>query len=85
MAGCYQNIKHKCRDAEDGVPYTFFFELACINSSYMIQYIRKFLNNRRKTMIKENIKNYDLDELKIKLENLRRKDLQSRANFPLDI
>lgn len=36
-------------------------------------------------MIKENIKNYDLNELKIKLEDLRRKDLQGRADFSLDI
>lgn len=85
MAGCYQNIKHKCKGRQGRRPLHFFFELACINFSYMIQYIRKFLDNRRKIMIKENIKNYDLDELKIKLENLRRKDLQSRANFPLDI
>lgn len=36
-------------------------------------------------MLKENIKNYDLDELKIKLEELRRKEVQSRADFSLDI
>lgn len=36
-------------------------------------------------MLKENIKNYDLEDLKIKLEKLRRKEIQSRANFPLDI
>jgi len=32
-------------------------------------------------MLKENIKNYDLDDLKIKLEELRRKKIQSRTNF----
>lgn len=58
---------------------------ACINYSYMIQYIRIILNIRRKYMLKENIKNYDLDELKAKLEELRRKEVQGRANFPLDI
>lgn len=41
----------------------------------MIKYIRKFLKNRRKYMLKENIKNYDLDELKEKLESLRRKEI----------
>lgn len=51
----------------------------------MIQYIRIILNIRRKFMFKENIKNYDLDELKAKLETLRRKEIQSRANFSLDI
>ena len=51
----------------------------------MIQYIRIILNIRRKFMFKENIKNYDLDELKAKHEILRRKEIQSRANFSLDI
>lgn len=51
----------------------------------MVQYIRKILKNRRKNMLKENIKNYDLDELKIKMEELRRKKVQGRTNFPLDI
>lgn len=51
----------------------------------MIQYICIILNIRRKYMLKENIKNYDLDELKAKLEELRRKEVQGRANFPLDI
>ena len=41
----------------------------------MVQYIRKILRNRRKFMIKENIKNYDLDELKVKMEELRRKEI----------
>ena len=36
-------------------------------------------------MLKENIKNYDLEELKEKLESLRRKEIQSRANISLDI
>ena len=36
-------------------------------------------------MLKENIKNYDLEDLKIKLEELRRKEIQSRANISLDI
>ena len=36
-------------------------------------------------MLKENIKNYDLEELKTKLEELRRKEIQSRANISLDI
>lgn len=36
-------------------------------------------------MLKENIKNYDLEELKEKLEELRRKEIQSRANISLDI
>ena len=36
-------------------------------------------------MLKENIKNYDLDELKIKLETLRREEIQGRANIPMDI
>lgn len=36
-------------------------------------------------MLKENIKNYDLEELKTKLEELRRKEVQGRANFSLDI
>lgn len=51
----------------------------------MVQYMRKNLKNRRNFMIKENIKNYDLDELKIKLEELRRKEVQGRANISLDI
>lgn len=51
----------------------FFIWYACINLSYMIQYTRENLRNRRKYMLKENIKNYDLDELKIKMEELRRK------------
>ena len=41
----------------------------------MVQYIRKILRNRRKFMLKENIKNYDLDELKVKMEELRRKEI----------
>ena len=40
----------------------------------MVKYIRE-IKNRRKFMIKDNIKNYDLDELKIKLEDLRRKEI----------
>ena len=36
-------------------------------------------------MLKENIKNYDLDELKEKIEALRRKEIQSRTNLSLDI
>ncbi len=36
-------------------------------------------------MLKENIKNYDLDELKEKIEILRREEIQSRTNFPLDL
>ena len=36
-------------------------------------------------MLKENIKNYDLEELKQKLEELRREEVQSRANIPVDI
>lgn len=36
-------------------------------------------------MLKENIKNYDLDELKEKMETLRRKKIQSRTNLSLDI
>lgn len=40
----------------------------------MIKYIRE-IKNRRNFMIKDNIKNYDLDELKIKLEDLRRKEI----------
>ena len=36
-------------------------------------------------MLKENIKNYDLSELKQKLEDLRREEIQSRASFSLDI
>ena len=36
-------------------------------------------------MLKENIKNYDLEELKEKLEELRRKEIYGRANFFLDI
>lgn len=36
-------------------------------------------------MLKENIKNYDLEELKTKLEELRRKEIQSRTNISLDI
>lgn len=36
-------------------------------------------------MLKENIKNYDLDELKIKLEELRREEVQSRADISLVI
>ena len=36
-------------------------------------------------MLKENIKNYDLDELKIKLEEMRRKEVSSRTNFSMDI
>ena len=50
----------------------------------MIKYIRE-IKNRRNFMIKDNIKNYDLDELKIKLEDLRRKEIQSRANISLDL
>ena len=50
----------------------------------MVKYIRE-IKNRRKFMIKDNIKNYDLDELKTKLEDLRRKEIQSRANIPLDL
>ena len=41
----------------------------------MVQYIREILRNRRKFMLKENIKNYDLDELKVKLEELRGKEI----------
>lgn len=41
----------------------------------MVQYIRKNLRNRRKCMLKENIKNYDLDELKEKMEELRGKEI----------
>lgn len=41
----------------------------------MIKYIRQILKNRRESMLKENIKNYDLDELKIKMENLRREEI----------
>lgn len=40
----------------------------------MVKYIRE-IKNRRKFMIKDNIKNYDLDELKTKLEDLRRKEI----------
>ena len=40
----------------------------------MIKYIRE-IKNRRNFMIKDNIKNYDLDELKIKLEDLRREEI----------
>ena len=40
----------------------------------MIKYIRE-IKNRRNFMIKDNIKNYDLDELKTKLEDLRRKEI----------
>ena len=36
-------------------------------------------------MLKENIKNYDLDELKDKMETLRRKEIQSRTNLSLDL
>lgn len=36
-------------------------------------------------MLKENIKNYDLDELKEKIEALRRKEIQRRTNLSLDI
>ena len=36
-------------------------------------------------MLKENIKNYDLEELKAKLEEIRRKEIQSRTNISLDI
>ena len=53
----------------------FFLLYACINISYMIKYIRQILKNRRESMLKENIKNYDLDELKIKMENLRREEI----------
>ena len=41
----------------------------------MVQYTRKILRNRRKYMLKENIKNYDLDEIKTKMEQLRRKKI----------
>lgn len=40
----------------------------------MVKYIRE-IKNRRKFMVKDNIKNYDLDELKTKLEDLRRKEI----------
>lgn len=40
----------------------------------MVKYIRE-IKNRRNFMIKDNIKNYDLDELKTKLEDLRRKEI----------
>ena len=40
----------------------------------MVKYIRE-IKNRRKFMVKDNIKNYDLDELKIKLEDLRREEI----------
>ena len=40
----------------------------------MVKYIRE-IKNRRNFMIKDNIKNYDLDELKIKLEDLRREEI----------
>ena len=43
----------------------------------MIQYISQILINRRNFMLKENIKNYDLSELKQKLEDLRREEIQS--------
>ena len=36
-------------------------------------------------MLKTNIKNFDLEELKIKLEELRRKEIQSRTNISMDI
>lgn len=36
-------------------------------------------------MLKENIKNYDLDELKEKIEALRRKEIQGRTNLSLDL
>lgn len=32
-------------------------------------------------MLKKNIKNYDLEDLKTELENLRRKEIQSRTNI----
>jgi len=41
----------------------------------MVQYIRKNLRNRKGYMLKENIKNYDLDDLKEKLKSLRRKEI----------
>ena len=40
----------------------------------MVKYIRE-IKNRRNFMIEDNIKNYDLDELKTKLEDLRRKEI----------
>lgn len=36
-------------------------------------------------MLKENIKNYNLDELRDKIETLRREEIQGRANLSLDI
>lgn len=32
-------------------------------------------------MLKENIKNYDLEDLKLKMEELRREEIQGRTNF----
>ena len=78
-------IKNNAKTNKKICTCRFFCSSACINYSYMIQYIRIILNIRRKYMLKENIKNYDLDELKAKLEELRRKEVQGRANFPLDI
>ena len=59
----------------------WFIKNTCINFSYMIKYMRWNFKN----MLKENIKNYDLEELKTKLEEMRRKKIQSRANFSVDI
>ncbi len=36
-------------------------------------------------MLKENIKNYDLDELKIKLEEMRRKEISRRTDISMDL
>ena len=53
----------------------FLYLLTCIKYGYVVKYIREFLENRRKNMLKENIKNYDLEDLKIKLDELRRKKI----------